>query len=342
MKANAYGHGMVRIARKAIHAGVDWLAVSTVEEGEILRQEGINIPIMILGGIFKEEINLMIKNKLTPTISDLSTAEDLSQIASIHSKKVDIHVKIDTGMGRWGFSWKESLECIRKINGMPYVEITGICSHFATADEERRAFAIEQMDKFNNLISLLEKEDIFIPLKHIANSAGIIELEDSHYEMVRPGIILYGIYPSKHVNRDMGIIPVMSWKTRVGLLKSVPRGSTLSYGRTYVVSRDSVIGVIPVGYGDGLSRGLSNRGEVLIKGKKAPIVGTVCMDSCMIDVTGIPGVSRDDEVVIMGKQGNQQISAEDISEKLNTIPYEILCQVTGRVNRIYKGEGADD
>ena len=280
IKADAYGHGAVMCARTLINAGTSRFAVAMIEEGIQLRRAGITCPILILGYIPCDGIDEMIKWNLTPTIYTIEFAQKLSLKAPA---KINVHIKIDTGMGRIGFRGSdESLDSVIRINGMNNIFIEGIYSHFAVADEKDKSYTIEQIAVFKNLIDQLEQKGIKIPLKHLANSAGIIDLAESYYNCVRPGIILFGLYPSEEVNKNnIYIKPVKTFKTTVSNIKMISRGDTVSYGRKYIAPGQIKVATVSVGYADGYSRLLSNKGEVIINGEKAKIIGSVCMDQCI-------------------------------------------------------------
>jgi alanine racemase len=267
----------------------------------------------------------------------LDIAEAISAAARRRGTKIPIHIKVDTGMGRIGVLAEEAPTFVNRVRKLENIEIEGIASHFSTVDEEDSSFAAEQMRRFSRALEEIKGLGIDPPYCHIANSAALVNLPAAHFTLVRPGIMLYGSYPSPSLKGKVPLRQVMSWKSRIADLKRVPVGYPISYGRTFVAACPSLIAAIPVGYADGYNRLLSNRGEVLIRGRKAPVAGRVCMDWTMADVTAIPGVEVGDEVVLMGSQLGQQISPEEIGGRIGTIPYEVLCSVAKRVHRIYKG-----
>jgi len=337
VKADAYGHGAIPVSKKLEELGADFLGVATVQEGVELRDGGIQKPILVLSGVYQEEVEAVLEYHLTPMLYRLEIAEALSAAASIRGKKVPIHIKVDTGMGRIGVLAEEAPDFMNRVQKFENLEIEGIASHFSTADEENSAFAAEQLERFSRTIEAMKRLDIDPPYCHIANSAALANLPSAHFTVVRPGIMLYGSYPSPSLKASVSLRQVMSWKSCVADLKKVPEGYPISYGRTFVTQRPSLIAAIPVGYADGYNRLLSNRGKVLIKGQRAPVVGRVCMDWTMVDVTDIPGVEVEEEVVLMGSQLGQEITPEEMGEWIGTISYEILCSVGKRVHRIYKG-----
>lgn len=330
VKANAYGHGAVEISQHLIRQGVSYLATAFKSETIDLRESGINTPILVF--FDREDIDEYFKYNLTPVVFDLSTATRLSKEAVRLKRRIAIHIKIDTGMGRSGFAIDKALTDIPKIACLNNIALEGLMSHFSDADLEDKQFAALQLKRFHALKRQLQQKGIRFKYHHIANSAAVLSMKDAHLNMVRPGIMLYGYGLSK----DDNLKPVLSLKSGILLLKKVPAGTPISYGRTFITKRKSTIATIPVGYADGYSRRLSNNGEVIINGKKAPVVGRVCMDTIMADVTDIPGVNMDSGVILIGSQGRAKITAQDIAEKTGTIPYEVLTSIGQRVTRVYK------
>lgn len=337
VKADGYGHGAVEVARKVLGNGAERLAVAILDEGLQLRRAGITAPILILGYTPEGQVETAIEHDLALTVYTMEGAEAVSRVAADKGTKAKIHIKLDTGMGRLGFLPEEkSISDIVKIFHLPDIIVEGIFTHFATADEKDKTYTREQFERYMWVCSRLEEEGITLPIRHVANSAAIIDFPEMHLDMVRAGLILYGMYPSEDVNRArLSLKPAMALKTRVAHVKKLPPGCSISYGATFTTTRDSIIATLPLGYADGYTRLLSNKGEVLIKGCKAPIVGRVCMDQCMIDVTQIEGVGVGDEVVLFGQQQGSVISAEDVAGQIGTINYEIVCMVGKRVPRLY-------
>ena len=336
VKADAYGHGAVKISKALVRNGVQHLGVALVEEAIELRDAGIKTPIIVLGGIFKEQIPKIAEYSLTPVVYQEDFLKAVAKEARKSNKKVNIHIKIDTGMGRIGVLSDEAVNFVKKAVSLKNIKVEGIMTHFADADLADKAYAEKQMAEFTSIVNKLNEEGIDIPYQHIANSAALVSFENNKFNMARPGIMLYGYAPSAEgKERGLNLIPVMSLKTKVLHLKKVSAGTYISYGRTFVAKRDSVIATLPVGYADGYSRALSNKGFVIVKGKRAPIAGRVCMDMTMIDVTGIDGVEINDEVVLIGKQGKEAITADDVAMLTNTISYEVLCCIGKRVPRVY-------
>ena len=341
VKANAYGHGACQVAKVLIENGVSYLGVATIEEALELRECGINIPILVIGYTPLPQAKELIVHNITQTVFDINYVKDLERIALNVGKKAKVHVKVDTGMGRIGYTDLNVAEKeIEKMMEMEGVEVEGIFSHFATSDEKDKTYAEQQFDMFKKLLESLKLKEINIPLKHIANSGAIIDLKYTYLDMVRPGIVLYGSYPSENVERPLDLRQTMGFKTKIVYIKEVPEGTSISYGRTFITKRKSKIATLPVGYADGFNRLLSNNHHVLVKGKYAPVIGRICMDQTMLDVTDIEGVEVGDDVTIFGNQDGEKITAEEIAKKLNTIPYEVYCGISRRVPRIYiyKGE----
>ncbi len=333
VKAQAYGHGAIAVSRRFVELGSHMLGVALVEEGRDLRDAGITAPILVMAPVFSEQAEVIVNAKLTPVVYTLAIARALSDAAAGAGRTLAVHVKIDTGMGRIGLSPEEAVDFIVAAGKLPGLAVEGIMTHFADADLRDKAFASAQMDRFESLIRLLEAKGISIPLRHAANSAAVLEYDRALLTMVRPGLMLYGYNPlESRVSADLR--PVLSLVTRVAFLKRVPAGVPISYGRTFVTKRESLIATIPIGYADGYSRGLSNKGEAIVRGVRVAVAGRVCMDMTMLDVTEVPGVAEGDEVVLIGTGGNERITADDIAAKTNTIAYEVLCGISGRVPRI--------
>ncbi|NLK00871.1 MAG: alanine racemase [Clostridia bacterium] len=337
VKANAYGHGANAISKAALRNGADCLCVAVLDEAISLRDEGIQVPIIILGYTPYPDLHVVNHYDLTQTIFELGQAELLSKVSVDSGRKTKIHLKIDTGMGRLGFpTGGKTLDIIRKIMELPGLTVEGIYTHFANADALDKSHTLEQFNDFLMFLDELGKNNFRIPVVHAANSAALMDLPQTHLDMVRPGIILYGHYPAEEVNKKaLPLKPVMTLKARIADVKKVRAGSKISYGCTYTAKKDSLIAVIPIGYADGYSRLLSNRGEVLIRGFRAPVVGAVCMDQMMVDVGHIPGIGTNEEVVLIGKQGREEVNAEEIASFTRTINYEVLCRISERIPRKY-------
>lgn len=334
VKADAYGHGFSGLYPIFKKCGVDQYAVAFWQEGARLREQGVTEPILILGDTMDEEMTEVVRYDLMPAIFTESMARAYSEAVCQAGICGRVHIKLDTGMGRIGFPCcEETVETIQRIGELPGIQLEGIFSHFARADETDKTEARKQYERYVGVLSMLEHRGVRIPIRHIDNSAAIMEMEDTQQSMVRAGIILYGLYPSSEVDQDrLSLKPVLRWISHVSYVKTVPAGTPIGYGGTYVTSRPSVIATIPVGYADGYSRGLSNRGKVQIRGQEAPILGRVCMDQFMVDVTHIPDVQRGDPVILLG----EEFGAEQMADLLGTISYEVVCDISGRVPRIYQ------
>ena len=338
IKTNGYGHGAVELAKKLTCLPYLYgFAVATAEEAIELRDNGITKPILILGYVFEDDYELLIKNDVSFAVFMLSQAEAINDVANRLNKEASIHIKVDTGMGRIGFNLSdEAIKEVAKINELENIKIDGIFTHFAKADMTDHEPTYRQIENFKGFIERCEKEGISFPIKHCSNSAGIIDFKDANFDMVRAGITLYGLWPSDEVSKNIiDLKPLMSLKSHIAYIKNVDKGTAISYGGTYVTDEERRIATIPVGYGDGYPRSLSNKGFVLIRGKKAPIVGRVCMDQFMVDVTNIPDVAILDEVTLIGRDGDEEITMELLGDMSGRFNYELACDVSKRVARIY-------
>ena len=338
VKADAYGHGAVEISSVLENLPYLWgYAVATSNEAMQLVEAGRKKPIIILGLSFPEQFEEIVENDLRPAVCTYETAQALSDIAAEKNKVCRIHIKVDTGMSRIGFQvTPESADTVARISKLPNIMIEGIFTHFARADESSKAPAYEQFKQFEKMIAMVEEKGVQIPLKHCSNSAGIVEIPECNMDMVRAGITLYGLWPSEEVDKTkISLKPVMSLRSRVAYVKELLPGRQISYGGTFTVKKKMTVATVPVGYGDGYARGLSNKGWVLIKGQKAPICGRVCMDQCMVDVTDIPEVKIGDTVTLLGKDADEEITMEQLGELSGRFNYEFACLITPRVPRIY-------
>lgn len=335
VKANAYGHGDVDAAKTFESMGCDFFGVAVAEEGARLRDNGVKKPIVVLGGIFPNQIKDAFALGLTPVLFDLETASLMNEFAMKAGLIKDVHVKIDTGMGRLGLRAAEAEGFFREFINFKHLRVKGLCSHLSSAGEADRGFTDKQIALFRKTVKTVKKLGIEPEYLHMANSAAIVEFKDAHFNLIRPGLMLYGSYPTERMRAKVDLKPVMRLTTRILYLKNVPAGTPVGYGRTFVTSKESVIATLPIGYGDGFSRSLSNKGHALVNGTTAPFVGTVCMDLIMCDVTHVKGVRTGDEAVLLGCQGPAEITAEELAKKAGTISYEILCGVGSRVPRIY-------
>lgn len=339
VKADAYGHGAIEVSRVALQNGADFLGVAILEEGRQLREAGINAPILILGYTPEDQAAELVELNLTPAVYDYATAQAMSQAAGKSGRTAKIHVKIDTGMGRIGFSGSEvnTPQEILKIARLPGLEIEGLFTHFAVADIRDKEYTEWQNKQFIDLDLRLQQLGLHIPLKHAANSAAIIDLPGMHLDMVRAGIAIYGLKPSEEVMLEkVNLRPALSLKAKIAQVKTVPAGTSISYGRTHITQREAKIATIPLGYADGYTRLLSNKAAVLVQGERVPQIGTICMDQFMIDVSSLPAeVSPGDEVVLIGGQKDREITADELAGLIGTINYEILCMISGRIPRVY-------
>jgi len=332
VKAHAYGHGIIPTAKELVGLGVDFLGVASLEEGITLRKSGIKCPILVLGSIFKSDVAPVLDYNLRQTVFSYDLALALDKEAAKRNAIVLIHLKVDTGMGRLGISEKGALGLILKINKLKNVKLEGIFTHFPMADTNRE-FTNRQIKVFNDIVHKASGAGINIPIRHAANSAGLIDYKSSHFNLVRPGLMMYGINPKKSYKPNLK--PVLSLVTRIMHVKMLPYGFGVSYGHTYVTKKPTKIAILPIGYGDGYLRIFSNKSEVLIGGKRCKILGNICMDQMMADVTALKSVSAGDEAVLIGKQGLFEITAEELAKLAKTIPYEIVCNIGGRIPRVY-------
>jgi len=334
VKANAYGHGIVEVSRKLIECGVDYLGVACIDEALVLRKYFARKPVLNLGVFLKRDIETVLKNSITMTIADLDSAKALDAAARRLKKKANVHVKIDTGMGRLGVWHEEAEEFIIRLCSLGNLTIEGLYTHFPSADSDE-AFTKSQITAFCVLVNRLQIRGVSIPIKHAANSMAVIGFKDAHFNLVRPGLALYGLHPKDELSGKIDLKPVLSFKTKVVYLKKVDKGRSISYGRTYVTDKETLIATLPVGYGDGYNRLLSNKGHVIIRGVRCPVIGVVCMDQTMVDVSCVKGVKLEDEVVLVGSQDDCRIRVEEIAVLCRTIPYEVACWISPRVPRVY-------
>ncbi|MHB1005317.1 MAG: alanine racemase [Chloroflexota bacterium] len=339
VKANAYGHGAARASRAALAGGATWLAVNVADEGVELRHAGITAPILVLGYVPPWEADKVVFYSLTPTVNTHQLAMALASAAGKRSVRLPVHVKVDTGLSRYGLPPEEVVPFVRTLASLPHLRWEGLWSHLATADEADKSFAYQQMEVYNGTLRALDAEGLRPRLRHIVNSAGTLDLPEMHLDLVRPGIAIYGLYPSPAVHRAVALRPAMALKSRVARLRRLPVGSTVGYGRIFTAERETLVALVPGGYADGLRRGLSNVGYVLVRGRRAPIVGRVSMDQIVVDVTDVPGIEHDDDVVILGRQGGDEITAEELGAWMGTINYEVVTGVSQRVPRVYLRDG---
>lgn len=335
VKANAYGHGAREVARALAEEGSEGFGVATLEEGLELRAAGIRLPILVLAGVYADQIDDFIRHDLVPAVYEIGMLGRMEEHARRRGVTLPFHLKVDTGMGRVGLRSAEVDSWFPELGRLKSLKLEGLFSHFSQAESVEGSYTENQLRAFQHVLERLRSAGYRPPLVHLANSAAVITLPSSHFSMVRPGLMLYGAYPSPEMVSQVTLKPALSWKTRILQLKTVPKGSSLSYGQTFVTKRDSLIATLPLGYADGYHRLLSNRAAVLVRGQRAPVVGRVCMDLTMIDVTDVQGVVEEDEVVLLGAQGKEVISADEMARWAETISYEIFTSISARVPRIH-------
>lgn len=337
VKANCYGHGVIGIIPTLLENGVSRFAVAMISEALEIRDNKITTPVMILGFTPLYLGEELINNNIEQTVYDLDYARELSKIALTLNKKAKIHIAIDTGMGRIGFLPNEkSIDNITEICSLEGIEVIGIFTHFSTSDEKDKEYSHEQFTKMLSVMDTLKKRGIDIPLKHVANSGAIIDLPDTYLDAVRAGIILYGYYPSDEIDKNnLALKPALTLKATITNVKTLEKDMYVSYGRTFKTSNETIVATIPVGYADGYLRKLAKNGKVIIKGEFAPIIGRICMDQFMIDVTNIPDVKIGDEVILLGEKNGLKYNADDMAKKLDTINYEVTCMLKSRLPRVY-------
>lgn len=337
VKGNAYGHGLLEVARAYERLGAEWLGVASIDEAARLRDAGITRPMLVQAAILPEEAEAALEYRVQPAVCTIEVAAALNQAARTRRAVTDIHLKVDTGMGRLGL-WHEEVEAfVRQLDGLRHVRLAGCFTHFPSAEDDRR-FTVAQITAFRKLLTRLRQMLNAPVLGHAANSMAVLSYPDAHGDLVRPGLALFGLYPTLRLRRTVALKPALSWKTRIVFLKRVPAGRSISYGRTHTARKATIIATLPVGYADGYMRALSNRSVVLVRGKRAPVVGRVCMDQLMVDVGSIPGVSVGDEVVLIGRQGKEELRAEELAQRAGTIAYEICTAISDRVPRKYFGK----
>jgi alanine racemase len=338
VKANAYGHGAMQVSRVALANGATWLGVATVEEGLELRQAGLDVPILIFGGILPGQVGSCIEYGLDCAVAG---KDFFSQIKPVlmglpAGARLFVHLKIDTGMHRLGVVPEDLEDLLEELKKVPKVSVRGIWTHFAQSASLDKSFSFHQLAIFQQCVEVVENNLGQIPLKHTANSGAIINLPQSHYNLIRPGLGIYGYYDELHLAEYVHLKPALTWKTKITSVREIPPGETISYGRTYEAPSPMKIATLPVGYADGYTRLLSNQGQVLVRGKKANIVGRVCMDQTMVDVSHHEGIKEGEEAVLLGAQEGNNLTIYEMSKWAQTIPYEVLVSIAGRVPRIYK------
>jgi alanine racemase len=336
VKANAYGHGAVNVSRALVESGITRLAVASLQEGMALRQAGITAHVLVLADLFDEHWKDLVAYRLTPVISDHRLLESLARVSKTIDAPLAVHLKVDTGMGRLGFSPTELEAAFDALPAWKGLRVEGLMTHLADSDGQDVGHTERQLELFNALLDQAKRRGITIPIVHAANSAALIRFRHSHFSLVRPGLALYGYHTLPDGIHYSDLKPILSLRSKVMQIRKIKPGDSISYNRTFLAKRASTIAVLPIGYADGYSRRLSNTGAVLIKGRRAPIVGLVCMDMTMVDVTDIPSVQVGDAVTLIGADGDNAIWADDIARWTGTIPYEILCAIGPRISRVYQ------
>jgi alanine racemase len=339
VKAGAYGHGDVAVARAALEAGATWLAVARVREGARLLDAGVRAPILVLGSTPGNEIPVAVELGLRPTLVTVEQARAFSEVASTKHTETPVHVKLDTGISRYGVPLEDARLVAREVCTLPGLRLEGVFSHFATADEPDLAFAARQLESFTEAVSAMREDGLEWPITHMAASAAIVVLQGSHFDMVRLGISLYGLYPSQYLRDRIDLCPALSFHSRVARVFDLRSGQSVGYGRTFVAEGPVKAALVPVGYADGLPRSHSNRGAVLVNGLRAPIIGRISMDQSVVDVSGCGIVKEDDPVVIIGTQGSGTIGCDEFASCSGTISYEVLTTLGCRVPRVYRQSG---
>jgi alanine racemase len=334
VKANAYGHGTVEVSSVLERCGADYLGVATTDEAVRIRDHGITTPILVLGSVLPGEVKAAIDKNITLTLCNDELLEAVKSQAA-QSSPLKAHIKVDTGMGRIGIWHEDALDFVKRVSAEKCIVLEGIYTHFSSAGRDD-FITNYQIEAFEKLLSEIEKSWIRIPLRHAANSIATVDFKRSHLNLVRPGLIIYGMYPKHTFPKLIKLKPALSLKTRIVYIKDTPPGRSISYGRTFITQKHTKIATLPIGYADGFFRNLSNRTEVLVRGQRVPVVGKVTMDQVMIDVGHVKGVRIGDEVVIIGKQGMDEIRAEKMARLAGTIAYEVVCSISNRVPRIYK------
>lgn len=335
VKADAYGHGAVVTAKKLSEWGAEYLCVGSPGEGIELREAGIELPIIVLAEVLEEQYPDIVKGNLIQTAASFKTLKNLNNTGEKAGSVISVHLNFDTGMGRIGFLPEELMEAFAAAEKLKYIKVEGVFSHLARADEGNKEFAYRQLSLFKKTLEEVESAGYKIPLKHIANSAAVIDLPEFAIDMVRPGIMLYGLLPSNELLKEVDLKPVLSFKSRVVQLRELDAGSAVSYGSTYINERKEKMAVLPVGYKDGYPRLLSNQGKVLINGKKVPIRGRICMGQMIVGVNKVEDIKVGDEVVLIGEQQGESITASEIADLTGTINYEIVCNLSSRLEKVY-------
>ncbi len=337
VKANGYGHGLVEVSRVAVKSGASFLGVSSLEEGAALRDAGIKTPALVLGTLFPfDNFPVLFEKKLVPTVASLETANALNKLAQRRHRRLPVHLKIDTGFGRIGVSVSSALRFMESVHACRGLELQGLFTHFSSSDVDPD-YTLAQAHAFMDVVQAAARKGIRPPLIHMANSSAVLRFPQTHGTLVRPGLAFYGARPYEGAEKVVTLKPALTWKTRVIFLKTVPKGFSVSYARTWIAPRPTRIATLAVGYADGYPRILSNEGEVLLKGRRVRVIGRVTMDMLMVDATDVPSCHVGDEAVLIGAQGKERVTAEELAQKAQTNAYEILCRIATRVPRLYYG-----
>ena len=335
IKADAYGHGMVEVARLLEEQGINFFAVSDINEGIVLREAGFKKSILLLETTLPSHVQYISKYQLTPTVCNFELAQALNRYAEETGERVNVHVKVDTGMGRLGVWYTQAFEFIKKLADLRFLTIEGIYTHFPSADTDKK-FTRRQLKYLYELVKRLDKEALIIPYIHASNSMGFAGYETHILNLVRPGLMIYGLYPSKHLKRKIKLKPALSVHSKIIFLKKIQKGRSISYGRTFVAKKNMTAATVPIGYSDGYPRALSNKASVIVKGKLCPVLGRVTMDQIVVDVSKVENPTLEMPVVILGRQKNKSITADDLAKSAQTINYEIVCGLGNRLPRVYK------
>lgn len=335
VKADAYGHGAVEVVRALKNEGIKRVGVAFLEEALELKNHFPDLSYMVIGPTLPKYSMMLVEEDIIPEIFQVEQAEALSRAAIQLGKTAKLHVKVDTGMGRIGFRKETAIEDIERIGDLPGIFIEGIYTHLATADSTDLSYARKQIQLFEEIYDNLQKKGIYIPIRHAANSAAVMQLPEAGYELCRSGLILYGLLPMDHAGKEAGFEPALSLKARISHVKTIQKGDSVSYGRSFIAAKPTKVATLPLGYADGVRRDLSNGGQVLLKGKRVMIIGKVCMDHTMLDVTELEDIWVGDEVTFIGEDGQDNITADEIAKYLKTISYEIICGISKRVPRVY-------
>lgn len=336
LKSNAYGHGLVRVAQLLEEIGADYLSVAVVEEGILLRKSGIKMPILVLGGVWGNQVPLFLKYDLAITASSVEKVKQIDETALQMKKQAKVHIKIDTGMERIGVHYYNAHKFLEEVYKYKNIQVEGIYTHFANADSTDLAHTKLQLARFQESLEFFERHSIETPVRHAANSGALLQMPETYLDMVRPGILFYGVYPSKELPKTISVKPALTWKSLVVYFKVIKPGHPVGYGLKWQSDKNVRAVTVPVGYGDGYFRSMSHKAEVIIRGNKYPVIGTISMDQIIVNISD-DSAYNGDEVILLGSDGNKSITAEDLAEWAGTIPYEILTNINTRVPRIYKG-----